>query len=130
MSGQSSAPLHGPPIVKAFHDEPTGSVQYVVADPETRHCAIIDPVHDFDSRSGGDRDAIGGRPPGAHKARRLRLQWIPDTHPHADHFSAAEWRPGARVIIRASVDDDTARQRFPQGWGTLRPYLRLTEMPG
>lgn len=47
----------------------------------------------------------------------------------AEVATPADWRPGGRVIIRPSVDDDTARQHFPQGWETLRPYLRLTEMP-
>ncbi|MBE7213344.1 MAG: MBL fold metallo-hydrolase, partial [Gluconacetobacter diazotrophicus] len=45
-------PPVGRPVVAGFHDEPTGSVQYVVSDPDTRACAIIDPVLDFDRRSG------------------------------------------------------------------------------
>ena len=40
------------PIVKAFYDERTSSVQYVASDPETKRCAIIDPVLDFDEKSG------------------------------------------------------------------------------
>lgn len=42
----------------------------------------------------------------------------------------ADWRPGERVIIRPSVSDEAAQQSFPQGWDTLRPYLRLTKLPG
>lgn len=45
-------PLRGRPIVKAFFEKRTFSVQYVVADPETKRCAIIDPVLDFDPKSG------------------------------------------------------------------------------
>jgi glyoxylase-like metal-dependent hydrolase (beta-lactamase superfamily II) len=61
----------------------------VVADPETRRCAIIDPVHDFDPKSGGtatySADALL-----EHLERKgYTLEWILDTHPHADHFSAA-----------------------------------------
>ncbi|HYI03738.1 MAG TPA: MBL fold metallo-hydrolase, partial [Reyranella sp.] len=52
MTAQMSAPLHGRPTVKGFHEKRTGSVQYVVADAETKRCAIIDPVLDFDPKSG------------------------------------------------------------------------------
>lgn len=88
-SGQSSTSLLGGPIVKGFYDERTGSVQYVVADPDTKRCAIIDPVHDFDPKSGAtathSADALL-----AHIDREgYTLAWILDTHPHADHFSAA-----------------------------------------
>lgn len=77
------------PIVAGFFDERTFSVQYVVADPETRRCAIIDPVLDFDERSAAtatwSADALLD-----HVAQSgYVLQWILDTHPHADHLSAA-----------------------------------------
>ena len=52
MSDQTIEALRGHPIVTGFHDEPTGSIQYVVADPGTKRCAIIDPVLDFDPKSG------------------------------------------------------------------------------
>lgn len=77
------------PDVVGFYDERTSSVQYLVADPATKRCAIIDPVLDFDEKSGAtatrSADAIlteVGR-------RRLCVDWILDTHPHADHLSAA-----------------------------------------
>ena len=89
MSDQTATPLRGHPIVTGFYDEPTGSIQYVVADPETKRCAIIDPVLDFDPKSGAtatrSADALL-----AHIEREgYELEWILDTHPHADHFSAA-----------------------------------------
>jgi len=89
MLDQTATPLHGCPLVTGFYEKRTGSVQYVVADPETKHCAIIDPVHDFDPKSGAtathSADALL-----AHIEREgYTLQWILDTHPHADHFSAA-----------------------------------------
>lgn len=40
----------------------------------------------------------------------------------------ADWQPGENVIIRPTVSDDDAKEKFPQGWKTLRPYLRLTEL--
>ncbi len=80
---------HRNPVVKGFFDQRTSSVQYVVADPETGRCAIIDPVLDFDEKSGAtatwSADALLD-----HVQREdYTLEWILDTHPHADHFSAA-----------------------------------------
>jgi glyoxylase-like metal-dependent hydrolase (beta-lactamase superfamily II) len=94
------------PLVKGFFDERTFSIQYVVADPETRKCAIIDPVLDFDEKSGAtatrNADAIL-----AYVAEhRFEIEWILDTHPHADHFSAAQYlkkRAGAPTAIGEKV---------------------------
>ena len=77
------------PDVTGFHDEATGSVQYVVADPVTRKSAIIDPVLDFDPRSGSTRTTSADRLLKHIETQGLTLEWILDTHPHADHFSAA-----------------------------------------
>lgn len=106
MSDQTATPLHGRPLVTGFYEKRTGSVQYVVADPETKHCAIIDPVHDFDPKSGAtathSADALL-----AHIEREgYALQWILDTHPHADHFSAAGYlhdRTGVPTAIGEKV---------------------------
>jgi glyoxylase-like metal-dependent hydrolase (beta-lactamase superfamily II) len=79
------------PLVKGFFDERTFSVQYVAGDPETRKCAIIDPVLDFDEKSGAtstrNADAILSY---VHQ-QGFEVEWILDTHPHADHFSAARY---------------------------------------
>ncbi|HYZ20994.1 MAG TPA: MBL fold metallo-hydrolase [Rhodopila sp.] len=77
------------PNVSGFYDEATGSVQYIVADPMTRRCAVIDPVLDFDRRSGATRTNSADRLLRYIEANCLTLDWILDTHPHADHFSAA-----------------------------------------
>jgi len=87
--GAEAARQVAAPEVKAFHDPRTCSLQYVVSDPVSGACAVIDPVLDFDEKSGStatrSADAIL-----AHlRERGLRLEWILDTHPHADHFSAA-----------------------------------------
>jgi glyoxylase-like metal-dependent hydrolase (beta-lactamase superfamily II) len=75
--------------VKGFYEKRTGSVQYVVADRETKQCAIIDPVLDFDPKSGATA-TIQADELLAHIEREgYTLEWILDTHPHADHFSAA-----------------------------------------
>jgi glyoxylase-like metal-dependent hydrolase (beta-lactamase superfamily II) len=88
----ASAPRAGvglEPDVTGFYDEATGSVQYVVADPMTRRCAVIDPVLDFDPTSGATRTTSADRLLHHIEANRLTLDWILDSHPHADHFSAA-----------------------------------------
>jgi len=94
------------PDVRAFFDRRTSSVQYVVTDPATRNCAIIDPVLDFDEKSGStatfNADAILDH---VH-ANGLKVEWILDTHPHADHFSAARYiksKTGAPTAIGGHV---------------------------
>lgn len=101
-----TGPAAARPEVAGFHDEATGSVQYVLSDPATRRCAVVDPVLDFDPKSGGtatrSADLLLD-----HIARRgLALEWILDTHPHADHFSAAGYlhdRTGAPTATGARV---------------------------
>src|SRR5690606_10435057 len=79
------------PSVTAFFEERTSSLQYVAADPATGKCAIIDPVLDYDEKSG----AVATRSADAIlefvKREGLEVEWILDTHPHADHFSAAAY---------------------------------------
>jgi glyoxylase-like metal-dependent hydrolase (beta-lactamase superfamily II) len=82
------------PQVTGFYDKPSGSIQYVVADPATKQCAIIDPVLDFDEKSGATGTANADRLLDFVRAQGLTLQWILDTHPHADHFSAAHYLKG------------------------------------
>ena len=82
------------PDVTAFFDAPTNTISYVVRDPAGTDCAIIDSVMDIDYAAGsisfGGADAII-----AHiKAQGLRLQWLIETHVHADHLSAAPYIQG------------------------------------
>jgi glyoxylase-like metal-dependent hydrolase (beta-lactamase superfamily II) len=96
------------PDVVAFYDPATGSVQYVVADPITRRCAVIDPLLDFDPRSGATRTTSADRLLSYIEAHGLTLEWILDTHPHADHFSAAGYLKdvtGASTGIGERVKD-------------------------
>ena len=94
------------PGVKPFWAQPTGSWQYVFHDPETMKGAIVDPVMEFDPLSG----ATGTRNAEALLAyvreTGIELEWILDTHPHADHFSAAQWlnaQTGAPTAIGEKV---------------------------
>ncbi len=77
------------PIVRAFFDRPTGSLQYVFHDPDTMKGAIVDPVWNFCPKSAsthtGDADAILSYV----RDQGIDVEWVLDTHPHADHFSAA-----------------------------------------
>jgi glyoxylase-like metal-dependent hydrolase (beta-lactamase superfamily II) len=94
------------PLVDGFYDERTGSIQYVVADPESGHCAIIDPVLDYDEKSGSTSTASADALLAHVASRGWTLQWVLDTHPHADHFSAAGYlkrRTGAPTGIGAKI---------------------------
>lgn len=84
-------PLRGHPIVKGFFEKRTNSIQYVVADPETKRCAIIDPVLDFGLKSGATATHSADELLAYVEREGLTLEWILDTHPHADHFSAAAY---------------------------------------
>lgn len=94
------------PTVTGFYEPRTGSIQYVVACARTRECAIIDPVLDFDEKSGSlathSADEIL-----RHVAMSgYRVAWILDTHPHADHLSAADYlkrKTGAPTAIGARI---------------------------
>ncbi|QRM30205.1 MBL fold metallo-hydrolase [Microvirga sp. VF16] len=96
------------PQVDAFFDRRTCSVQYIVADPATGRCALIDPVLDYDEKSGSvattSADAMLARV----KERGLTVEWILDTHPHADHFSASGYlkdKTGAKTAIGERIVD-------------------------
>jgi glyoxylase-like metal-dependent hydrolase (beta-lactamase superfamily II) len=96
------------PDVTAFFDRRTCSVQYIVADPETRCCALIDPVLDFDEKSGSTATTSADALLSFVGDRDLKIQWILDTHPHADHFSAAGYlkeKTGAPTAIGEHVTD-------------------------
>jgi glyoxylase-like metal-dependent hydrolase (beta-lactamase superfamily II) len=101
-------PLRWHPIVRGFFDERTNSVQYVVADPETKHCAIIDSVLDFDPKSGATASRSADELLAYIKREGFTLEWILDTHPHADHFSAAGYlkdKTGVPTAIGEKVVD-------------------------
>ncbi|MCI2394125.1 MBL fold metallo-hydrolase [Aliiroseovarius sediminis] len=96
------------PIVKGLWDEPTGSWQYVFHDPDTMKGAIVDPVLDYDPLAGATSTANAERLLDYVNKTGIKLEWILDTHPHADHFSAAQWlkaQTGAPTAIGANVTD-------------------------
>lgn len=105
----------GNPIVKSFWDEATGSWQYVFHDPETMKGAIVDPVLDFDPLAGATSTKNAEKLLNYVREAGIDLDWILDTHPHADHFSAAPWlkaQTGAQTAIGEKV---TGVQKLWQG---------------
>ncbi len=79
------------PIVKAFFDNDTNTVSYVVTDPQTRHCAIVDSVLDYDPKAGRTRHDSASQIVAYVKQEGLTVDWLLETHVHADHLSAAPW---------------------------------------
>ncbi len=106
--GQSAARTNARPEVTGFYDARTNSVQYVVTDPDTSMCAIIDPVLDYDEKSGSTATRSADAILDHVRTHGLTIAWILDTHPHADHFSAAGYFKdvtGAPTAIGAHVVD-------------------------
>ncbi|GJE02042.1 MBL fold metallo-hydrolase [Methylobacterium isbiliense] len=108
-------PLRGRPIVKAFFEKRTFSVQYVVADPETKRCAIIDPVLDFDPKSGATATHSADELLAHIDQEGYSLEWILDTHPHADHFSAAGYLKDKTGVPTAIGEKVTEVQKLWKG---------------
>ena len=95
-----------PPIVKAFFDEPTFTASYVVHDPVTREAAIVDSVLDFDQPSGRTSTASADAVADYVRAEGLSVEWILETHAHADHLSAAPYvqeKLGGRIAIGRDI---------------------------
>jgi glyoxylase-like metal-dependent hydrolase (beta-lactamase superfamily II) len=94
--------------IRAFFDAATNTVSYLVSDPESRSAAVIDPVLDYESGSGLFDTASAAAILQAATETGLTIDWVLETHVHADHLSAAPWiasRTGARVGIGEHVRD-------------------------
>ena len=96
------------PVIRAFFDEPTFTVSYLVADPVTRRAAVIDPVLDFDLASGKADVRSAESILAAARADGLAIDWVLETHAHADHLSAAPFikaETGAKVGIGEHITE-------------------------
>jgi glyoxylase-like metal-dependent hydrolase (beta-lactamase superfamily II) len=94
------------PTVTPFFDEPTFTYSYVIQDPQSNRCAIIDSVLDFDYAAGSSSTVQADRLLAFVEQQKLTVEWILETHVHADHLSAAPYlkeRTGARVGIGAKI---------------------------
>ncbi|MBB4369962.1 glyoxylase-like metal-dependent hydrolase (beta-lactamase superfamily II) [Bradyrhizobium sp. cir1] len=96
------------PIIRAFFDEPTNTVSYLIADPTTRKAAIIDPVFDYDHSSGEvDTRSVEAMLAAAEEAGNT-VEWVLETHAHADHLSGAPFikaKTGAKIGIGEHIKD-------------------------
>lgn len=94
------------PIVTHFFDEPTNTFSYVVQDPDSRACAIIDSVLDFDYAAGRTDVRSADNIIACIREHDLDVVWILETHVHADHLSAAPYlheQLGGKTGIGANI---------------------------
>jgi glyoxylase-like metal-dependent hydrolase (beta-lactamase superfamily II) len=84
------------PDVKPFRHESTGTWSYVVVDPATRKSAIVDPVLDFDAKSGQSTVTSATAISDFVRAESLTNEWILETHAHADHSERSTLAAGRR----------------------------------
>jgi glyoxylase-like metal-dependent hydrolase (beta-lactamase superfamily II) len=93
-------------MLRSFFDAATHTVTYLVWDPATRAAAVIDPVLDFDPNAGRLRTVSADAVISAAAEENLRIDWILDTHAHADHLSGADYLrrlTGAKLGIGALI---------------------------
>ena len=94
------------PEVNAFFDEATFTVTYIVSDPGTSHAVIIDPVLDYDAASGRTSTSSADLIIDHVTANKLSIDWILETHVHADHLSGAPYlrdKLGGKTAIGRGV---------------------------
>ena len=94
------------PEIRAFFDEPTNTVSYLLWDPATHEAAVIDPVLDFEPASARISTASADAMLAAAQELNLIIRWLLETHAHADHLSAAGYlkaKTGAPVAIGARI---------------------------
>ncbi|HET7852541.1 MAG TPA: MBL fold metallo-hydrolase, partial [Methyloceanibacter sp.] len=112
------------PTIRAFFDEPTNTVSYLVADPETKRAAVIDPVLDYDHASGKASTKSADVILAAAAAEGVSVDWVLETHAHADHLSGAPYiklKTGAKVGIGEHIRD--VQKIF-------RPVFNATDLKG
>jgi glyoxylase-like metal-dependent hydrolase (beta-lactamase superfamily II) len=94
------------PVITAFFDKPTNTVTYLVADPVTKHAAVIDPVLDYDHKSGKADTTSADLVLQASRDAGLTIDRVLETHVHADHLSGAPYiklKTGAKVAISENI---------------------------
>ncbi|MGK3628012.1 MBL fold metallo-hydrolase, partial [Acinetobacter sp. A11] len=94
------------PLVKDFFDENTNTFSYVVADLATLQCAIIDSVLDYDAASATTKTSNADLIVDYVLAQNFKVQWILETHVHADHMTAAQYlksKLGGTIAISQKI---------------------------
>ena len=110
--------------VKSFFDPATWTVSYVVYEKEGTACAIIDSVLDYDAKSGRTNTASADKLVEFVQQNKLHVDWILETHAHADHLSAAHYlrrKLGGKIAIGAAI---TEVQKVFKGIFNLEPGFR------
>lgn len=110
--------------IRAFFDEATNTISYLIWDRETKKAAVIDPVLDFDNRTGKASTCSADAILKAVAVEGLVVEWVLETHAHADHLSAAPHirsATGAQIGIGEHIRDVQA---------IFGPYFNLTEVSG
>jgi glyoxylase-like metal-dependent hydrolase (beta-lactamase superfamily II) len=114
--------MSGKPAIRAFFDETTNTVSYLIADPETRGAAVIDPVLDYDPKSGEVDNHSVRAIVAAAQAAGYAVEWSLETHAHADHLSGSPYvkaKTGARIGIGEHIKE--VQQIF-------RPVFNATDL--
>ena len=99
---------------QAFFDPQTWTVSYLVWDRASRHAAVIDPVLDYDFKSGHTSTRSADQVLACVRAQGLQVDWILETHAHADHLSGARYlqqRTGGRIAIGEHIREVQATFR-------------------
>ena len=112
--------LHDKTKVKAFFDKDSNTFSYVVQDPTSSSCAIVDSVLDFDYASGGTSHKGADEIIAYVTTHKLKVEWLIETHVHADHLSAAPYiqkKLGGKIGIGAQITkvQKTFSQVFNEG---------------
>ena len=119
-----SSPPSSAPVIRAFFDEPTNTVSYLVHAPLTKRAAVIDPVLDYDHRTGKASTASADAILATARGDNLVIDWVLETHAHADHLSGAPYiklKTGAKVGIGEHIRD--VQKIF-------RPVFNATDLKG
>jgi len=106
--------------VNAYFDEATNTISYLVKDPSSNHCAIIDSVMDMDYAAGRITYENADKLINEIQSRELKLDWIIETHVHADHLSAAPYiqqKLGGKIGVgeKIMVIQETFGKIFNEG---------------
>jgi glyoxylase-like metal-dependent hydrolase (beta-lactamase superfamily II) len=117
-------PERAKPQVRAFFDEPTNTASYLVSDPATKRAAVIDPVLDYDQSTGKASTRSADAILKAAEEAGVSIEWVLETHAHADHLSAAPYikrKTGASVGIGEHIRE--VQKIF-------RPVFNATDVSG
>jgi glyoxylase-like metal-dependent hydrolase (beta-lactamase superfamily II) len=112
------------PAIQAFFDAPTNTVSYLISDPATGRAAVIDPVLDYDHRTGRASTKSANAILESAAAGGLAIDWVLETHAHADHLSGAPYvklEAGAKVGIG---------ERIREVQRIFRPVFNATDVSG